>query len=137
MKTQRKLKNLLINKHIQMRITLYYVVLTVLSSLFMGFIVFISIWPALESFVPTALVNELWYSVLFKLFLLGIPVMLCSMAVCIIITHRIAGPLYQIEQKIARLLNGETITPIKLRQYDELQQLSELINKLLLNYQKK
>jgi signal transduction histidine kinase len=67
-----------------------------------------------------------WYS---------IPVVLFVMVGGIVITHRFAGPVYNIEHKLDKLLQGEPIELIHLRKGDELKELAEKINAVFLKFQ--
>jgi len=50
------------------------------------------------------------------------------MACCIVFTHKIAGPIYNMENKLEQLLEGETPPLIILRKGDELQELADKLN---------
>lgn len=50
------------------------------------------------------------------------------MACCIVFTHKIAGPIYNMENKLEQLLDGETPPLIILRKGDELQELADKLN---------
>ena len=49
-------------------------------------------------------------------------------AVGILITHRIAGPVYRFEQHLTRVARGERVEPCRIREGDELQELCAIIN---------
>ncbi len=53
-----------------------------------------------------------------------------TIAVGILVTFRIAGPVYRIEKYLEEVLRGEQVVPCKLRKGDELQELCEMINKV-------
>jgi hypothetical protein len=53
-----------------------------------------------------------------------------TVAVGILVTFRIAGPLYRIEKYLGEVLRGEQVGPCRLRKGDELQDLCELINRV-------
>jgi signal transduction histidine kinase len=50
----------------------------------------------------------------------------------IIFTHRIAGPVYNLERTLDRLNQGEDVNLIKLRDGDELQELATKINQVIM-----
>jgi methyl-accepting chemotaxis protein len=60
---------------------------------------------------------------------------LLLMAIIIVVgifySHRIAGPIYRIEQDVLRVLSGERGVQIRLRKKDKLKTLAEQINKLI------
>jgi methyl-accepting chemotaxis protein len=52
-------------------------------------------------------------------------------------SHKIAGPVYRIQEDIKRVLKGEKDIVIKLRKKDKLHTLAEEVNKLIEAYNKK
>jgi len=56
---------------------------------------------------------------------LFLPLMIVS---GILVTHRIAGPAYRIEQHLRAVLRDEDTGPCRLRRYDELGSLCDLVN---------
>ncbi len=50
-------------------------------------------------------------------------------AVGILVTFRIAGPVYRFERYLEQVMRGEEVGPCRLRKGDELQELCEMINK--------
>ncbi|MBN1523553.1 MAG: hypothetical protein JW904_03615 [Spirochaetales bacterium] len=57
--------------------------------------------------------------------------MVIIIIVGIFYSHRIAGPIYRIEEDIKRVLDGEKNVSIKLRKNDKLKSLADQINKLI------
>ena len=53
-----------------------------------------------------------------------------TLAVGVLITFRIAGPIYRFEQFLQAVKSGKQIGPCKLRTGDELQELCQLINEV-------
>ena len=51
-----------------------------------------------------------------------------TIAVGIMVTFRIAGPIYRFEKFLKQVVSGEQVRPCKLRRGDELEELCELIN---------
>jgi signal transduction histidine kinase len=49
-------------------------------------------------------------------------------AVGVLITHRIAGPVYRFEQYLGQVARGEEVGPCRIRSGDELQDLCDVIN---------
>ncbi|QTA93678.1 HAMP domain-containing protein [Desulfonema magnum] len=133
---KRKFRNYLINKNMQLGITIKYLFLAILSSLMTGCVVYITIWPVINNFVPYALISRIHYQILFRLICYGFPLTFVITAFCIVITHKIAGPLYNIEQKLDRLAQGEDVESIQLRKGDELKGLAAKINDLILKLKK-
>ena len=58
----------------------------------------------------------------------------CAVAVCwrmtMIISNRLAGPLYRLEQDLARVAQGDLNLNIRVRQKDEFQSLARILNDL-------
>ena len=50
-------------------------------------------------------------------------------AVGVLVTHRIAGPVYRFEQHLASIARGEEVGTCRIRAGDELQELCDLINR--------
>ena len=57
-------------------------------------------------------------------------VLILPMALCfgVLITFRVAGPVYRFEQYLGQVKRGEAVEPCRIRRKDELQQLCVLIN---------
>ncbi len=51
-----------------------------------------------------------------------------TIAVGILVTFRIAGPVYRFEKYLQQVIRGEEVGPCRIRQGDEFQELCELIN---------
>jgi methyl-accepting chemotaxis protein len=101
----------------------------------------------IAGFVLFAVVAGLYYGVLSagaaglnpQLLLVILPALLINdlaiMAVAIVVgifmTHRIAGPVYRMEEDIDRALSGERMVRVRLRRRDALQDLAVKVNELL------
>ena len=51
-----------------------------------------------------------------------------TIAVGILVTFRIAGPVYRFEKYLSQVINGEEVGPCRIRDGDEFQELCDLIN---------
>lgn len=64
----------------------------------------------------------------------------CAVAVCwrmtLIISHRLAGPLYRIEQDIAKVAQGDLTKAIHVRQKDEFKSLARILHDLTGDWRK-
>lgn len=49
----------------------------------------------------------------------------------IILTHRVAGPIWRLQTELRKLMSGQEIRPLKFRKNDEFHELAELINILI------
>jgi signal transduction histidine kinase len=56
---------------------------------------------------------------------------LLIIAISIVISHRLAGPIFSMERTIDRIVHGEKVEFIRLRKNDELKGLAEKINELI------
>ena len=128
---KRSARNYLINRRMQLRLTFKFIALTVSFCLVIGILVYHTIWPVVSGFVPLALINQLKGQIFYRLFYFSIPLIILIMGCCIIFTHKIAGPIYNMENKLERLLDGEVPRSIILRKGDELQDLADKLNETI------
>jgi signal peptidase II len=131
MKNQRKLRNYLIKRKMQIRITVQFLAFTLVASLLSGGVVYLVLWPTLSRLITPDIFPVMRANFVFILFWDAVLIALVIFIIGIIITHRIAGPLYNIENKLDKALKGEDIELIHLRKGDELQELSAKVNMLL------
>jgi signal transduction histidine kinase len=116
----------------QIALTLRLLLLTVLFAFFVGFEVYITVWPVVSEFIPRALMSAVKEQILFRVVFFSIPLLFVICAFFVIFTHRIAGPLYRLEQTLDRLIRGEEdVEPLHLRKHDELGELTFRINTLI------
>jgi hypothetical protein len=134
MKVKRRARNYLINRRMQLRLTFKFIALTVSFCLVIGILVYHTIWPVVSGFVPLALINQLKGQIFYRLFYFSIPLIFLIMACCIVFTHKIAGPIYNMENKLEQLLDGQTPPLIILRKGDELQELADKLNATIIKF---
>ncbi len=130
---KRKIRNYLISKNLQLRITLKFVIPAICFSVLSGLSVFFTLWPTIAEHTPEAGEIEQYFriTILYMLALNSFGIVWVITALGIIITHRVAGPVYRMQQQLERVLQGEKIGPIRLRRGDECQELAETINQVL------
>ncbi|MBW2171383.1 MAG: hypothetical protein JRF69_05275 [Deltaproteobacteria bacterium] len=130
---KKKRVHYLINKKMQLEFTARFLVVTVLFSLFIGFLAYVTIWPVTEAFVPEGLIGLVKHQILIRTILFLIPAIGVIIGFGIVISHRIAGPLHRIERTIDEVVRGEDVELIRLRKKDEqeLKNLADRINKLI------
>jgi hypothetical protein len=123
----------LINKRMQLAFTARFLIVTILFSLFIGFLTYVTIWPVASAFVPKGLIDLVQHQVLVRTILFSIPVILVITGFGIVISHRVAGPLYRIERTIDEAVRGEDVEYIRLRKNDdpEIKNLANRINDLI------
>jgi signal transduction histidine kinase len=121
----------LIKRQMQQGVTIRFLMVTILFALFMGFEVYISIWPVVSEFVPRDVLSLVRRQVMIRTVLFLIPIILVIVSFAILISHRVAGPLYRINRTIDDVVRGENAEPIRLRKKDELKGLASKVNELI------
>ena len=124
-------RHYLIKKRMQLGLTFRFLFLTILFSLFIGFEVYITIWPIVSGVIPKDLMGLVKYQIFFRLLLFAFPVIFVIVASSIVFSHRIAGPVYRFEQTLDKLIKGEDAEYIQLRKGDELKGLAGRLNELI------
>ncbi len=84
-----------------------------------------------KGWVDSALIQDKWIGVLLSK--LGIALLIfapMTLALGIILMHRVAGPLYRFEQFLGAVVRGEHPGECRIRDGDELVDMCELLNKL-------
>ena len=115
----------------QIALTFRLLLLTVLFAFFVGFEVYITVWPVVSEFIPGALMTAVKEQILFRMLFFSIPLLFVIGAFFVIFIHRIAGPLYRLEQTLDRLIAGENVEMVSLRRDDELGELASRVNHLI------
>jgi len=124
-------RHYLIKKRLQLGLTFRFLFLTILFALFIGFEVYITVWPVVSEVIPKDLMNVVKYQVFLRLLCFAFPVIFVIVAFSIVFSHRIAGPIYRFEQTLDKLIQGEDTEYIHLRKGDELNGLAEKLNELI------
>jgi len=65
------------------------------------------------------------------LLLNDLAIMVVAIVIGLVMSHRIAGPVYRIAEDIDRVLSGERGVRVKLRRKDALEELAEKVNQLI------
>jgi HAMP domain-containing protein len=128
---RRKRVHYLINRKMQLGFTLRFMFVTVLFALFVGFEVYLTVWPVVSQFVPRELMHLVRGQVLLRTLLFLVPIILVIASFTILISHRVAGPLFRIQRTIDKVVRGEDVENINLRKHDELKELAAKINELI------
>ena len=124
----------IIRPRLQMKLTLTFVGLTLLA-LMLQFMVFLRAMTSIAVSLPSDhdvlmdAVPEVLVQSLLLTFCVVVPLIFL---VGVLLTFRIAGPVYRFEAYLKQILRGENPGECKLRQGDELVELCELINKVTL-----
>lgn len=128
---KKRRKNVLTKKGLQLRVTRNFLLLMILFSLFVGFEVFVSIWQVVSHTIPEDSVALVRKQILFRMLVFAIPVACVIVACSIVLTHKIAGPLYRLETTLQKLAKGEDVDYIQIRKKDQLKELTSTINDLI------
>lgn len=128
---RRKRLHYLVNRKMQLGFTLRFMFVTLLFALFIGFEVYLTAWPVVSQFVPAELMHLVRRQVLFRTLFFLVPVILVIAFFTIVMSHRVAGPLFRIQRAIDEVVRGEDVQDIRLRKNDELKELAEKINELI------
>jgi signal peptidase II len=122
----------IIRPRLQMKLTLTFVGLTLLA-LMLQFMVFLRAMTSIAVSLPSDhdvlmdAVPEVLVQSLLLTFCVVVPLIFL---VGVLLTFRIAGPVYRFEAYLKQVLRGENPGECKLRQGDELNELCELINQV-------
>ncbi len=123
--------NYLINKKFQLAFAGKFVLITTLISGFIGFQLYATVWPVVSRFVPEQTMAFIRHEIFFRGILFLSLAALLIIAISIVISHRLAGPIFSMEQTIDRIVRGEKVEFIRLRKNDEFKGLAEKINGLI------
>lgn len=121
----------LINKKFQLAFAAKFALISTLFSAFIGFQLYAIIWPVVSQFVPEQTIAFVRHQLFFRGILFLSLAALLIIVISIVISHRVAGPIFSMERTIDKVVQGEKIEFIRLRKNDELRGLSEKINGLI------
>jgi signal peptidase II len=130
--TQYKRRIKIIRPKLQMKLTLSFVGLTLLA-LMLQFMVFLRTMTSLAVSLPSdhdVLMDAIPEVLIQSLMLTFCVVVPLVFLVGVLLTFRIAGPVYRFETYIKQLLRGENPGECRLRKGDELNELCGLINQV-------
>jgi hypothetical protein len=120
----------IIRPRLQMKLTLTFVGLTLLG-LMLQFMVFLRTMTSLAVSLPSdhdVLMDAVPEVLIQSLLLTFCVVLPLTFLVGVLLTFRIAGPVYRFETYLKQLLRGENPGECRLRQGDELEELCGLLN---------
>ncbi len=123
----------LINKPIQYKLTLQFIIFMVVFALFIFFELYLTAWPVVASYIPQSVSDLIKSKIFFRLLCFSPPIIFVFAAYIIIFSNRITGPLYRLERTFDRLLQGEDVDILRLREKDELKPLISKINDIILH----
>ena len=115
----------------QLKATFRIILVLIIFSLFVGFQVYITIWPVVSGFVSKDMMSLVHHQIFLRAVFFFLPLIFVIAVSSILLSHRIAGPLYRIELTLDKLIQGEDVGYLSLRKNDELKELAEKINRLI------
>lgn len=133
-KEKRRIRNILIKRALQLRYLKFVLVVVIIGMVLTGLSVYLSFRVSLKLtqlgyYAQTHLAET--YSRLNSLLILeGIILIIIAALLSLKISHRIAGPIYHIENNIKDALTGSK-EKIVLRKGDELHNLADLVNQIV------
>ena len=130
-------KNYLINKKFQFTFSSKFVILLLLESVLIVTLFFYlshdTVTTGYANAILTVETTRNFFSVPFILLTLivAVGIALAGMIVFILLSHRIAGPLYRFETTLKQLQDGDMTTNVNLRKTDQLSEVQEQLNALI------
>ncbi len=129
-------RNFLIQKDFQLKYA-GFLILTILAiSALVVLTVNLSIWAAVEKGVSPqaqAIIDQILHN-MNVLFMFEIPlVLIISVFAAIIFSHKVAGPVYRLQQAAMQVVRGDLTSNVHLRRDDELKTLSSAFNSMVDN----
>jgi len=132
-KIKRKISNYLIEENLQLSLIFRFLIIMILLTIFFVFIIYIVCWPVILEYVPKSMIYLLKEQIFLKLYSVSFILLFIIAVICIIFTHKIAGPVYHLEKVIDKVIKGEDFELVHLRNNDELKSLASKINHLILS----
>ena len=127
----KKRTNYLINTRYQIKFAIKFAIITTLLSGFVAFQLYAIVWPVLSRFVPEETVSFVTQQIFSRAVIFLALALVMIVAFTIVISHRVAGPIFSMHRTIKRILNGETIEFVTLRKNDEFQNFAKDLNGLI------
>lgn len=135
-------KKYIVKKKLQYKYLLFVLMAMLIPTLVCGGTLYYFIWQTVadEIAIPEAIAENLIPAlnrVNATIFIVMPLVILLMLVLSVLISHRIAGPVYRLEKELEEINKEEDYTRrIKFRSKDELQEIADGINKLLDNINK-
>lgn len=128
--------NYLIKKKFQLRFALSFAILILLeAALTAGLFMYISNDTITTGYMDSILTIERtpnFFVVPFSLIMIiaGVGIALAGMVTFVLLSHKIAGPLYRFEQDLNEIANGNLTKRISVRRSDQLTEFKDALNEL-------
>ncbi|MBU1045154.1 MAG: HAMP domain-containing protein [Candidatus Omnitrophica bacterium] len=129
-------RKFLIQKEFQLKFVGFLILVILAISALVVLTVNLSIWAAVEKGVSSQVqivIDQILHN-MNVLFMFEIPiVLLISIFAAIIFSHKIAGPVYRLQQAAIQVVRGDLTSNVHLRRDDELKNLSSAFNSVVDN----
>ncbi|MFW5781790.1 MAG: HAMP domain-containing protein [Candidatus Muiribacteriaceae bacterium] len=125
----------LIKKGLQFRYMFSVMIIMLLSTIVVGWTIYYSIWNKVGNNTDFRFENitDIWNQVNISLVRM-VPVLIIFVAVfSLMLSHKIAGPVYRFEVSAKQIANGDLGLRIHLRKGDELTDLADVFNRMTSN----
>lgn len=130
-----KRTRLLILKRFQIRYISLILLFMFATAILTGYTVYVTTWimfgEKLAAVYPQGLLMDIVKKVNMALFLRLIFLSPLVIFIGLVLSHRIAGPIFSIKRFLNKVANGSYEEPLKLRKNDELQDVAESLNRLV------
>ncbi len=130
-------KNYFIKKRFQISFLYRFILLLLLESVLIGWLfMYISNNTLTTGYLNSILriertSNFFFIQILFIMLIVGLGITIAGMIIFILLSHRIAGPLYRFEADLKEIGSGDLTKRINLRKTDQLAELKEALNALV------
>ena len=132
----RKRVNYLVNTKFQLKFAVKFALITTLLSAFVGFQLYAIVWPVLSRFVPEETMSFVIQQIFSRALIFLALAIIMIIAFSIVISHRVAGPIFSMQRTMKKVLKGETVEFIRLRKNDEFQGFAKDLNGIITIIQK-
>jgi methyl-accepting chemotaxis protein len=133
-------RNYFINKTFQLNFIFRFVLLVIAGGVISGFMLYFNMshrlaggpeivyYKSMEALVPAIIITQL---------IVGFLIIIATVLVVLLLSHRIAGPLYRLERVAEHVGNGDLAVRVGIRQKDALMPLKSSFQKMIDKLQRK
>lgn len=123
--------NYLINSKYQIAFAIKIAVVTTMLCAFVGAQVYAIVWPVISSVVPEETMMFIGQQIFSRAIIFLCLAILAIIVLAIIISHRVAGPIFAMERTVTRILKDGQIDFVHIRKNDEFQSFAQKLNGLI------
>ena len=128
----RKRRKFIVNKKLQFQYIAFTIVPLVLGAAFVYYLIYLSAMNHMA--IPEIILSNLLPAMEHAntvLIVIAPLVLLALFALSMLASHKLAGPLYRLDQELHKIASGDYSVRIKFRRGDELSSLAQSLNKVL------